>query len=381
MLAVQDQPGENVGKLLVRRPGGQAQRGGDPRQGDGLARLRRHGGLRRRPRRRAVATGRRSCVSLARVLATEADVLLLDEPASGIDTKWVDTMLDLVEAVREQGRTVCIVEHNLHVVGAPRRPHLLHGARPHHGPGHDRRADQLAASWRRPTLELPDTARSAGRRRTATADAPLLVVENLQAGYGRKQVVFDVDLHVVRGRGRRHPRPQRQRQDAPRSRPILGINPAQGGRVTLRRPRRHPRRLEVQRQGGHGADPVRALRVPRPDRARQPAARRRQRARRRASGPSGSSWSTSLFPILSERADAARRHHVGRPAADGQPRPGADVGPEAADARRALARARARRRRSRSSTRSATSPTPRDSRCCCSSRTSARRCASSTAST
>ena len=44
-------------------------------------------------------------------------MLLLDEPASGIDTKWLDTMLDLVEAVREQGRTVCIVEHNLHVVG------------------------------------------------------------------------------------------------------------------------------------------------------------------------------------------------------------------------------------------------------------------------
>jgi branched-chain amino acid transport system permease protein len=61
--------------------------------------------------------GQTKLVSLARVLATEADVLLLDEPASGIDTKWVDTMLDLIEAVREQGRTVCVVEHNLHVVG------------------------------------------------------------------------------------------------------------------------------------------------------------------------------------------------------------------------------------------------------------------------
>ena len=65
----------------------------------------------------ALSYGQTKLISLARVLATEADVLLLDEPASGIDTKWVDTMLDLVEAVREQGRTVCIVEHNLHVVG------------------------------------------------------------------------------------------------------------------------------------------------------------------------------------------------------------------------------------------------------------------------
>jgi len=65
----------------------------------------------------ALSYGQSKLLSLARVLATEADVLLLDEPASGIDTKWVDTMLDLIEAVREQGRTVCIVEHNLHVVG------------------------------------------------------------------------------------------------------------------------------------------------------------------------------------------------------------------------------------------------------------------------
>ena len=65
----------------------------------------------------AVSYGQSKLVSLARALATDAEVLLLDEPASGIDTKWVDSMLDLVEAVREQGRTVCIVEHNLHVVG------------------------------------------------------------------------------------------------------------------------------------------------------------------------------------------------------------------------------------------------------------------------
>ena len=39
----------------------------------------------------ALSYGQTKLVSLARVLATEADVLLLDEPASGIDTKWVDT--------------------------------------------------------------------------------------------------------------------------------------------------------------------------------------------------------------------------------------------------------------------------------------------------
>jgi branched-chain amino acid transport system permease protein len=65
----------------------------------------------------ALAFGQQKLVALARVLATEAEVLLLDEPASGIDHQWVEVMLDLIEALRPQGRTVCIVEHNLAVVG------------------------------------------------------------------------------------------------------------------------------------------------------------------------------------------------------------------------------------------------------------------------
>jgi branched-chain amino acid transport system permease protein len=63
-----------------------------------------------------LAFGQQKLVALARVLATEAEVLLLDEPASGIDFQWVNVMLGLIEQIREQGRTVCIVEHNLHVV-------------------------------------------------------------------------------------------------------------------------------------------------------------------------------------------------------------------------------------------------------------------------
>lgn len=65
----------------------------------------------------ALSYGQSKLLSLARVLATEAEVLLLDEPASGIDVQWVDTVLGLIESLRERGRTICIVEHNLHVVG------------------------------------------------------------------------------------------------------------------------------------------------------------------------------------------------------------------------------------------------------------------------
>jgi branched-chain amino acid transport system permease protein len=116
MLGVQSQPGE---KLLPLFLGGRASaRGEEQAREKALEWLRfvGMGGFAGLPGA-ALSYGQSKLISFARVLATEADVLLLDEPASGVDTKWVDTLLDLVLAVKEQGRTVCIVEHNLHVVG------------------------------------------------------------------------------------------------------------------------------------------------------------------------------------------------------------------------------------------------------------------------
>jgi len=65
----------------------------------------------------ALGYGQQKLVSLARILATDARVLLLDEPASGIDYQFLDEMLDVISQLRDEGRTVCIVEHNLDVVG------------------------------------------------------------------------------------------------------------------------------------------------------------------------------------------------------------------------------------------------------------------------
>ena len=62
--------------------------------------------------------GEQKLVALARVLAAEPDVLLLDEPASGIDKKWIDRIVELVAQLRDEGLAICLVEHNLEVVRA-----------------------------------------------------------------------------------------------------------------------------------------------------------------------------------------------------------------------------------------------------------------------
>jgi branched-chain amino acid transport system permease protein len=64
----------------------------------------------------ALSFGQQKLVSFARLLGTDADVLLLDEPASGIDSRWVDGILELVAFMRDSGKTICVVEHSLHVV-------------------------------------------------------------------------------------------------------------------------------------------------------------------------------------------------------------------------------------------------------------------------
>jgi branched-chain amino acid transport system permease protein len=55
-------------------------------------------------------------LSLARLLATEADILLLDEPTSGLDPNSISRILELIARLPEQGKTICVVEHNLDVI-------------------------------------------------------------------------------------------------------------------------------------------------------------------------------------------------------------------------------------------------------------------------
>lgn len=58
----------------------------------------------------------RKFLSMARIMATDAKIWLLDEPASGLDRGSYDVFLDLLRSEVESGITVCIIEHNLDIV-------------------------------------------------------------------------------------------------------------------------------------------------------------------------------------------------------------------------------------------------------------------------
>ena len=65
---------------------------------------------------RNLSFGQQKLLCIARVLATGADLLLLDEPTSGLSQSALSGMVDMVHKLRDQGRTLLVVEHNTRIV-------------------------------------------------------------------------------------------------------------------------------------------------------------------------------------------------------------------------------------------------------------------------
>jgi branched-chain amino acid transport system ATP-binding protein len=60
--------------------------------------------------------GQRRMVELARALATDPELLLLDEPASGLNTREKENLGALIRRIRDRGVTVLLVEHDMTLV-------------------------------------------------------------------------------------------------------------------------------------------------------------------------------------------------------------------------------------------------------------------------
>jgi len=64
----------------------------------------------------ALPFGKRRMVELARAMATSPALLLLDEPASGLNTRETADLAELICKIRDSGVTVLIVEHDMSLV-------------------------------------------------------------------------------------------------------------------------------------------------------------------------------------------------------------------------------------------------------------------------
>jgi len=64
----------------------------------------------------SLAFGQQRAVEMARALATEPDLLLLDEPAAGLNIYETAEVARLISRIRDMGITVLLVEHDMSLV-------------------------------------------------------------------------------------------------------------------------------------------------------------------------------------------------------------------------------------------------------------------------
>ena len=64
----------------------------------------------------ALSGGQRKLLELARVLMAEPRIILLDEPAAGVNPALLDVIVERIAALNGRGMTFLLVEHNLDVV-------------------------------------------------------------------------------------------------------------------------------------------------------------------------------------------------------------------------------------------------------------------------
>ena len=60
--------------------------------------------------------GNQRLLEIARALATEPRLLILDEPAGGMNDQETAALMELIRAIRDRGVTVLLIEHDMRLV-------------------------------------------------------------------------------------------------------------------------------------------------------------------------------------------------------------------------------------------------------------------------
>jgi ABC-type branched-subunit amino acid transport system ATPase component len=133
----------------------------------------------------SLSYGEQRMLELARALATKPQLLLIDEPAAGLNAAEVDSLLDRIRSLRNGGTPVVLVEHNMDLVMnvADRHGHGLWAApvRRRSGGGAEEPGGHCGLSRRRIVVSA------------------LLEVDRLELAYGPVAVCRDISLRLDRG--------------------------------------------------------------------------------------------------------------------------------------------------------------------------------------
>jgi branched-chain amino acid transport system ATP-binding protein len=60
--------------------------------------------------------GQQKLLEFARALMTDPDLILLDEPAAGVNRTLLQELLEQIHVLQERGKTILIVEHDMNVI-------------------------------------------------------------------------------------------------------------------------------------------------------------------------------------------------------------------------------------------------------------------------
>lgn len=60
--------------------------------------------------------GQKKLLEIARVLMLDPQLILLDEPAAGVNPALMDDIMDRIRALNEAGRTIFLIEHDMSVI-------------------------------------------------------------------------------------------------------------------------------------------------------------------------------------------------------------------------------------------------------------------------
>ena len=136
---------------------------------------------------RNLSYGEQRQLEIGMALAGDPELLLLDEPTSGMSPAETERMIALICAPAAQRSPILMIEHDMNVVFTRRRPH--------------HRASITARCWRRgtPAEIQAEQPRPRSLSRHGARDALMLELDNVNAYYGDSHVLRGVSLTVAEG--------------------------------------------------------------------------------------------------------------------------------------------------------------------------------------